>query len=152
MSALQPVFHSSADYISSLLQQQSINPEKQRNAIPGAEDGRLKFTVRHMMKSIALNFISRFDDHHGPFRLFSDDLCPHNGARGESILQVTAVINWEFCYAAPAQFAGSISWWLLLQRPHEIMNDTDCDPFLAHYIPQAEIFLQLLEEKEGKVK
>ena len=32
------------------------------------------------------------------------------------------------------------------------MNDMDCDTFLAHYIPQAEIFLRLLEEKEKKVK
>lgn len=146
------IFHSSADYIFSLLQQQSIHLEQQRNAISDAEDGRLKFTARHLMKSIALNFVSRFDDNHGPFKLFSDDFCPHNVLVDESTHQVTAVIDWEFCYAAPAQFAGSIPWWLLLQRPHEIMNDTDCDTFLAHYLPQAEIFLRLLEEKEVEEK
>lgn len=101
------VFHSSADYIFSLLQQQSINLEQQRNSISDSEDGRLKFAARHLMKSIALNFISRFTDNHGPFKLFSDDLCPHNVLVDGSTLQVTAVIDWEFCYAAPAQFAGS---------------------------------------------
>lgn len=145
--APRTVYHSSADYIFSLLGQQSTNLEQQRNAVSDAEDGRLKHTCRHLMKSIALNFISLLDNH-GPFKLFSDDFCPHNVLVDESTLQVTAVIDWEFCYAAPAQFAGSIPWWLLLQQPHEIMNDTDYNIFLADYIPKAELFLQLLEKKE----
>ncbi|RAL10172.1 phosphotransferase family protein [Aspergillus homomorphus CBS 101889] len=44
-------------------------------------------------------------DNYGPFKLFCDDLCPGNVLVDDS-LNVTGAIDWEFCYAAPAQFAG----------------------------------------------
>lgn len=87
------------------------------------------------MKAIAFNFMSSSDDN-GPFKLFSDDFSPHNVLVDESTLQVTAAIDWEFCYAAPAQFASSIPWWLLLQKPDDIINESDGTTFLLDIFPQ----------------
>ncbi|KAJ5096308.1 phosphotransferase enzyme family protein [Penicillium alfredii] len=98
------------------------------------------------MKAAALNFIDRTDNY-GPFKLFCDDLCPGNVLVNDS-LQVTGVVDWEFCYAAPAQFAGSIPWWLLLDRPHTIIDKKGAGDFLAEFLPKAEVFLQALQQRE----
>ncbi|CAL5868923.1 uncharacterized protein PFLUO_LOCUS3151 [Penicillium psychrofluorescens] len=140
------VYHSSIDYITSLLDQQSLHLEQQRNSIYDSNDYRQKYTCRHLMKAIALNFIDR-DDNYGPFKLFCDDLCPGNVLVDDS-LRLVGVIDWEFCYAAPAQFAGSIPWWLLLQRPHTIISYQGPDAFFDAYLPKAELFLQVLQQKE----
>ncbi|KAJ5573576.1 uncharacterized protein N7459_008003 [Penicillium hispanicum] len=140
------VYHSSTDYIASLLHLQSLQLEEQRNSIYDTVDCREKYTCRHLMKSLALNFIHE-SDNHGPFRLFCDDMGPGNVLVNDS-LQITGVIDWEFCYAAPSQFASGIPWWLLLRQPESIVNQKGADGFLAEFLPKAEIFLQALEEKE----
>jgi hypothetical protein len=99
------------------------------------------------MKAIALDFISQ-EDNHGPFKLLCDDFGPGNALVDDS-LPVTGVIDWEFCYTAPVQFAGSIPSWLLLQRPHRIINELGAAGFLAMFLPKAELFLNCLEQKEG---
>lgn len=70
-------YYSSTDYISSLLQRQSTQLEGQRNSVYDSEDCRDIYTCRHLMKAVALHFISTKDDF-GPFKLFCDDLCPGN--------------------------------------------------------------------------
>jgi hypothetical protein len=50
------------------------------------------------------------------------------------------VIDWEFCYTAPVQFAGSIPSWLPLQRPHRIINEFGAAGFLAMFLSEAELF------------
>lgn len=52
----------------------------------------------------------------GPFPLWGDDF------RGGNMLlndedELVAVIDWEFAYAAPAQFVLDPPWWLLLDLP-----------------------------------
>lgn len=71
------------------------------------------------MKALALNFIDR-PTNHGLFKLFCDDLWPGNVLVDDN-LRLTGVVDWEFPYAAPAQFAGSIPWWLLLEKPHTLI-------------------------------
>lgn len=58
------------------------------------------------------------------------------------------IIDWEFCYAAPAQFAGSIPWWLLLERPHRIIYNSGIKAFFEDFLPKADLFLQCMEAKE----
>lgn len=111
------VYYTSVDYIFSLLEMQKIHLERQRNGVFDAEDRREKHTCRHLMRDIALNFIR---SNNGPFKLFSDDLRPENVLVDKDTLQITAVIDWEFCYAAPSQFAEAIPWWLTLQKPEEV--------------------------------
>ncbi|KAH8656616.1 phosphotransferase [Tricladium varicosporioides] len=51
----------------------------------------------------------------GSFRLWCDDFRPGNILlSGE---EVAPAIDWEFAYAAPAQFALDPPWWLLLDTP-----------------------------------
>ncbi|KAL2799432.1 hypothetical protein BJX66DRAFT_333332 [Aspergillus keveii] len=97
------------------------------------------------MKAIALYFLPRNDD--GPFKLFCDDFGPGNVLVNDE-LEIVAVIDWDFCYAATPQFASSITWWLLLRRPDCIVDDIGPDSFFETFIPKANIFLQALEEQE----
>ncbi|RDL31365.1 uncharacterized protein BP5553_09574 [Venustampulla echinocandica] len=60
--------------------------------------------------------LSSAPDTRGPFHLWCDDL------RGGNILvdkdlRVAALIDWEFAYVGPAQFALDPPWWLLLEEP-----------------------------------
>ncbi|OJJ94811.1 hypothetical protein ASPACDRAFT_55608 [Aspergillus aculeatus ATCC 16872] len=100
------VYHSSLEYIHSLLRLQDTHLDRQRNSI--------------YMQST----------------LFCDDLCPGNVLVDES-LHMTGVIDWEFCYAAPAQLAGSIPWWLLLERPQNILNSQGPEAFFRSFLPRA---------------
>ncbi|OAQ99366.1 hypothetical protein LLEC1_07137 [Akanthomyces lecanii] len=53
----------------------------------------------------------------GPFKLWCDDFRPTNILlSGDNI---AGVIDWEFAYAAPAEFSCAPPWWLLLQRPED---------------------------------
>ncbi|GKZ29534.1 hypothetical protein AbraIFM66950_005371 [Aspergillus brasiliensis] len=141
-------YNSLADYIVSLLELQSKHLQQQRNSIYDATDCREKYACRHLMKASALNFLSP-EDNYGPFKLFCDDLCPGNVLVNDA-LQIVWIIDWEFCYAAPVQFAGSIPWWLLLERPHRIICKSGVNAFYDEFLPKAELFLQCMEAKESE--
>lgn len=121
---------------------QKINLERQRNSVFGAEDCREKYTCRHLMKAIALNFIR---NNNGPFKLFCDKLHPGNVLVDETTLQITGVIDWECCYAAPPRFSESVPWWLILQRPEDYINDKS---YLPRYLGKADLFLRILQHRE----
>ncbi|KAF4161526.1 hypothetical protein CNMCM6936_003367 [Aspergillus lentulus] len=122
------VYRSSTNYIASLLQLQSIHLREQRSSVYDSEDCWEEYACRHLMKAVALDFISQ-EENHGPYRLFCDDFGPGNVLVDDS-LRVTGVIDWESCYTAPMQFAGTIPSWLLLQRPHRIINEIGAVWFL----------------------
>ncbi|GAA88089.1 phosphotransferase enzyme family protein [Aspergillus luchuensis IFO 4308] len=136
-------YNSSTDYIVSLLELQSKHLQQQRNSIYDSADCREKYASRHLMKASALNFLPP-EDNYGPFKLFCDDLCPGNVLVNDS-LQITGIIDWEFCYAAPAQFAGSIPWWLLLERPHRIIYNFGVKAFFEDLLPKAYLFLHVVQ-------
>ncbi|RAL00522.1 phosphotransferase family protein [Aspergillus ibericus CBS 121593] len=145
----QRIFRSSVEYIHSLLALQDTHLQSQRNSVYDTTDCREKYACRSSMKAVALQFVSAADNY-GPFKLFGDDLCPGNVLVDDS-LHVTGVIDWEFCYSAPADFAGSIPWWLLLERPQKILHRQGPDAFFQAFLPRAESFLETLQLKE-KVK
>ncbi|PYH89361.1 hypothetical protein BO71DRAFT_281666, partial [Aspergillus ellipticus CBS 707.79] len=142
------VYTSAVDYIHSLLTLQTVHLKMQRNSIYDSPDCREKYTSRHLMKSLAMHFLPA-KDNHGQFKLFCDDFCLGNVLVDETTLQVVAVIDWEFSYAAPASFAGSIPSWLLLRQPHTLVNDLGRDGFLDLFLPKAEILLEELEKRES---
>ncbi|KAL3456634.1 kinase-like domain-containing protein [Aspergillus heterothallicus] len=144
-SILQTTYSSSLEYITSLLQVQSVHLENQRNSVFDSQDCREKYTCRYLMKAIALQFVS--DDGQDPFKLFSDDLSPGNVLVNDS-LEVVAVIDWEFCYAAPSHFSSSIPWWLLLRQPYILLDELGPQSFLDAFLPKADVFLEALEERE----
>ncbi|RAQ50875.1 hypothetical protein AFGD_003458 [Aspergillus flavus] len=139
------IYHTSVDYITSLLALQSMHLEQQRNSVYDSKDCREKYACRQLMRATALNFIPKEDC--GPFKLFCDDLCPGNVLVDDS-LRIVGVLDWEFSYAAPSQFAASIPWWLLLRRPHSLLNQYGPDAFFESFLPKATLFLEVLEERE----
>lgn len=81
----------------------------------------------------------------GGFKLFSQDLRPANVLVDEE-LRVVGVIDWEFAYAAPAEFTFDPPWWLLLLEP-------ECWPggykeWMKAYEPRLHTFLRVLEAEE----
>ncbi|KAM4059667.1 phosphotransferase enzyme family protein [Hirsutella rhossiliensis] len=60
-------------------------------------------------------------------------------------LQITAVLDFEFTNAMPAQFTYDPPWWLLLSGPEVWLDRGSMEEFQASYEPRMEQFLQSLE-------
>ena len=86
---------------------------------------------------------SEFDK--GPFKLWCDDLRPANVLVDEDD-NMAAVIDWEFTYAAPADFTFSPPWWLLLKEPDQW--EEGLDDWSAQYEKRLPTFLRALEARE----
>jgi hypothetical protein len=141
------VYSTSADYLLEMSELRLIHLRQQRNSVDSSRDCRQKYVSRHLFRSITPHFIN-CSENYGPFKLYCEDLCPGNVIVDES-LRIKAVIDWEFCYAAPAQFSSSPPWWLLLDRPDEWLSRISPDDFLRLYTPKFELFSRIIEEKES---
>lgn len=82
----------------------------------------------------------------GPFKLWCDDFRPANLLVDTHDDKIVAAIDWEFSYAAPADFSHAPPWWLLLQAPEDWR--AGLDGWVAHYEPRLAVFLRAMEEKE----
>ncbi|EEP78376.1 predicted protein [Uncinocarpus reesii 1704] len=142
-------FGSSLGYCFHLCETRELHLRKQRNSINGSRDCRAKFTCRRLLKSMVPLFTSNHDIN-GPFKLFCDDLGPGNILVDPITNKVTGVIDWEFCYAAPAQFSASPPPWLLLKPISHWVEDEGLQAFLDAYIPKFNVFLQALQEHEAQ--
>ncbi|KAK0389348.1 hypothetical protein NLU13_2923 [Sarocladium strictum] len=91
-------------------------------------------------------------DSSGAFRLWCDDFRPTNvligepGPDGEEV-DVAAVIDLEFTYAAPTQFVLDPPWWLLFETP-EMWRPSGVDEWSKAYELQVETWLKAVEEEE----
>lgn len=56
------------------------------------------------------------------------------------------MIDWEFCYTAPASFLSSPPWWLIGTEPFEWKEEDVQD-----YEAKLEVFLKVLEEEEDRI-
>jgi hypothetical protein len=61
---------------------------------------------------------------------------------------VSGVIDWEFTYAAPAEFTYVAPWWLLLRSPEDW--EGDLHEILIRCIPSHCKFLEVLSDYEEK--
>ncbi|KAE8149216.1 hypothetical protein BDV25DRAFT_141045 [Aspergillus avenaceus] len=138
-------YSTSAEYILSLVLLQLKHLDYQRNAVSDAEECERRYSCRHLMKVLAPRFISA-KYNHGPFKLFCDGFSPKRVLVDE-FLRVTGVINWEFCYAAPVEFASSIPSWFLQSLP-EILRSMGVAEVLCAFLPRAYFFLDVLETVE----
>lgn len=60
------------------------------------------------------------------------------------------VLDWEFAYAAPAQFSYDPPWWLLLRELEEWPGGYR--PWSEAYEPRLRIFLRMLKREEEKME
>jgi len=84
----------------------------------------------------------------GAFRLWADDFRPANivVADDDGSDAILGAVDWEFAYAAPAQFALDPPWWLLLQVP-ELWWD-GLDDWAREYDRRVRTWLAAVEEAE----
>ena len=139
-------FSTATDYFVALARNHMTHLRTQRNnAVDNEADCRRKYIARCLFLKIAKNFSKAHNK--GPFRLVCDDLRPSNVIVDDK-LNLRCVIDWEFSYAAPAEFTFCSPWWLLLAQPDDW--EDSLDSFVAQYLPQHEIFLKVLQEFEDE--
>lgn len=119
---------------------------KQRNSVDDVEDARNKFILRHRLKALVPHFVSEWDL--APFKLFCDDMEPHNIMVDADTLRIVAILDWEWTYAAPRQFIFAPPPWLILMDPFVWYYESDH----ANYKAKLVLFLRALEEIEEKRK
>ncbi|KAK2597439.1 hypothetical protein QQS21_005987 [Conoideocrella luteorostrata] len=124
------------------------------DAVLDEEDVRDKYVARQLFRrlassgKLAFGFNPEQQHYHEPmFRLYSEDLRPSNVLIDQD-LRVVGVIDWEFAYAAPAQFSIDPPWWLLLKSPDYWPDGYDV--WMEVYEPRLNTFLSVLEEQEEK--
>jgi aminoglycoside phosphotransferase (APT) family kinase protein len=83
------------------------------------------------------------------FRLWCDDLRPSNVLLNEAD-DIVAVIDWEFAYVAPTQFALDPPWWLLLNVPE--MWHTNIDDWAKIYDVRLKTWLRAIEKAEESIE
>ncbi|KAH8691774.1 hypothetical protein GQ44DRAFT_744697 [Phaeosphaeriaceae sp. PMI808] len=98
-------------FLYSLADKHLVYLRTQRNLANSREDAKKRFIARHRFKQL----ISRYClDNTSPFKPYCDDLQPTNMLADPDTLRITAVLDFEFTNAMPAQFAYDPPWWLLL--------------------------------------
>lgn len=140
-------FKTATAYFLALAELHMVHLSSQRNdAISSEEDCRKKYIARCLFRRPAReNRLCRYEN--GPFKLFCDDLRPANIlANSEFDYKMVGVIDWEFSFAAPAEFVYSPPFWLLLQRPEQGLDD--CTLTCGKRL---EVFLQELRNREDVV-
>ncbi|PLB47590.1 hypothetical protein P170DRAFT_496393 [Aspergillus steynii IBT 23096] len=145
-------FRSAADYFEALAMQHFSHPRlQQRDAVSSEEDCRKKFTARCLFLDITKRLCT--ENSQGPFRLYCDDFRPSNILihldTASRALRVSGAIDWEFTYAAPAEFTYVAPWWLLLQSPEDW--EGGLNEFLARYMPRLRVFLEVLSDREDRL-
>lgn len=111
-------FNTSSGYFQALAKLHVDHLASQRNdAIESRADCQRKYTARQLFQKLARERKLVSDRHDkGPFKFWCDDLRPSNILL-DANLQIVAVIDWEFSYAAPSEFTFAPPWWLLIEQP-----------------------------------
>lgn len=108
----QSVFTSTPEYFVALAQLHITHLASQQH---GAYSDELDCTQKYVARLLFRKLMAGRVPSRDKFKLWCDDFRPTNILlRGEDI---AGVIDWEFAYAAPAEFSCAPPWWLLLQRP-----------------------------------
>ncbi|KUJ14897.1 uncharacterized protein LY89DRAFT_708507 [Mollisia scopiformis] len=119
-----------------------------------ARDGKLSkfgfkednWSAQSKTKSMKLSSMPSNSD---SFRLYCDDLRPSNILLTASDA-ITAIIDWEFTYAAPSQFSLDPPWWLLLDTPDQW--DAGLDNWITLYEPRLETWISAMQKAEEDTK
>ncbi|OTA78187.1 hypothetical protein M434DRAFT_38540 [Hypoxylon sp. CO27-5] len=121
-----------------------------KNAVKDEDDAHNKYVARQLFRNLASEkrLLPSPKNSDGEFRLFSEDLRPTNVLLDRN-LKVVGVIDWEFAYAAPAQFSYDPPWWLLLEEPEHWQEGYR--GWMETYEPRLQTFLRVLEAEEKKL-
>ncbi|OAL51118.1 hypothetical protein IQ07DRAFT_586673, partial [Pyrenochaeta sp. DS3sAY3a] len=140
-------FTSAKVFLHSLADEHLVHLRTQRNLANGQEDAKKRFIARHRFKQLISHYCL---DDAGPFKPYYDDLRPSNVLAHPDTLRITAVLDFEFANAMPAQFAYDPPWWLLLLGPDMWLENHSMEDFMMRYVPRMEQFLRALERVEAR--
>ncbi|KAJ9296886.1 hypothetical protein DTO271G3_5085 [Paecilomyces variotii] len=138
-------FDRASDYLKSIANEHITHLWTQRNLADDPEIAQKRFIARHRFAQLIPKYCT---EDSGPFRLFCDDMRPSNMLVDPETLRITAVLDFEFTNAMPAEFTYDPPWWLLLSGPEIWLDRCSMEEFLALYEPRMEQFLQALERVE----
>ncbi|PLN75025.1 hypothetical protein BDW42DRAFT_199653 [Aspergillus taichungensis] len=141
-------FRSATDYFETLAMQHFSHLQlQQRDIVSSKADRREKSIARCLFLNLTKKLCAEHPQE--PFRLYCDDFRPSNVLihldTTSRALRVSGVINWEFTYAAPAEFTYVAPWWLLLQSPEDWGEDLN--QFLVRFSPRLRGFLEGLSQR-----
>ncbi|KAF6790750.1 phosphotransferase enzyme family protein [Colletotrichum sojae] len=142
-------FDRAGDYFAAVSKVQKAHLETQRNIV--LKDLELawdQYVARRCFEKLVPAYNVAADDA-GPFRLFCDDLRPGNILVDPETLRITAVLDWEFTNAMPAQFAADVPWWLLLKDPASWVFDDGVQDFRSRFEPRKDQFIRAVERAEA---
>ena len=107
-------FDRASDYLRTLANEHLTYLWTQRNLADNPEIAQKRFIARHRFAQLIPKYCI---DDTGPFIPFCDDMRPSNILVDPETYRITAVLDFEFTNAMPAQFAYDPPWWLLLSGP-----------------------------------
>ncbi|KAI9696489.1 MAG: hypothetical protein M1820_008117 [Bogoriella megaspora] len=136
-----------SDFFKSVANEHLSHLMIQRNLADDEEIARKRFIARRQFTQLIPRYCI---DDSGPFIPFCDDLRPANMLVNPETLQITAVFDFEYTNAMPAQFAYDPPWWLLLAGPENWLDRCALQEFLSLYKPRMEQFLGVLEDVEAE--
>jgi hypothetical protein len=139
-------FDRASDYLRSVANEHLTHLWTQRNLADDPEIAQKRFIARHRFAQLIPKYC--VDDDAGPFIPFCDDMRPSNMLVNPETLRITAVLDFEFTNAMPAQFTYDPPWWLLLSGPEMWLDRCSTEEFLGLYEPRMEQFLRALERVE----
>ena len=105
--------------------------ETQQNLAISEADAQWRFAARHFFAQLVTEYCI---DDAGLFKLFCDDLRPANMRVDPDTPRITAVLDFEFINAMPAQFAHNPPWGLLLLAPYIWLERRNKEEFLDRFI------------------
>lgn len=144
----QHAFTTANEFFIALAEMHITHLRTQRNdAVDDEADCQKKYVARQLFLKIARNFSTEYNN--GPFPLHCDDFRPTN-VIVDSDMNLRGVIDWEYCYAAPAELTYCSPSWLLLTHPDD-WADGDLGTFFEQYIPRWRLFIETLRNEEDEM-
>lgn len=90
-----------------------------------ADDYWRRFVARFLFRKLVREQRKQWIFHeNSPFPVWCDDLRPENVLANKAGV-IVGVVDWEFSYTAPVEFAHAPPWWLLLKKPEEWKEGID---------------------------
>jgi hypothetical protein len=144
-------FERASDYFLVKAKQFKTHLERQRNVAQDDEkEAWDRFVARRVFEKLIPVYNVSDEGEEGRFRLFCDDMRPTNMLVDPETLRITAVLDWEFTNAMPAQFTADVPCWLLLKRPSVWLDEAKPDEFVRLFKPRAEQFIRAVERVEAR--
>ncbi|KAL2841688.1 phosphotransferase enzyme family protein [Aspergillus pseudoustus] len=119
------------------------------NIVKNEADARRKITARFLFLNLVKTQL-HLESPRGPFRLYCEGFCPDKVLEDPITKKVNGTIDWEFAYAAPAEFTYVAPVWLMLENA-EKWSSGDLKSSMEKYEPKLATYLEVMAECEGNL-